>query len=176
MEKIQLVKLPQISQAIMQASRLVAILAPLQLGLGVQMHHFFQSKLLVDSLHQHGYACSYSEVKKFERSASVTQGTELSEAAARNCIQYSYDNVDHNLRTLDGKGTFHGMGIIAMVTPGAQSQRQIPRVNVTGEDIARVEHKHIQQFLSEREVFLSFCFLPPQDPDGREPSARVDLL
>ena len=27
------------------------------------------------------------------------------------------DNVDHNVATLDGQGTFHGMGIIAISTP-----------------------------------------------------------
>ena len=30
-------------------------------------------------------------------------------------VQYVGDNVDHNIATLNGKGTFHGMGIIAMV-------------------------------------------------------------
>ena len=28
-------------------------------------------------------------------------------------MQFVADNVDHNTDTLDGKGTFHGMGIIA---------------------------------------------------------------
>ena len=32
-------------------------------------------------------------------------------------LQWSADNVDHNSRTLDGRNTFHGMGIIAAVTP-----------------------------------------------------------
>ena len=31
--------------------------------------------------------------------------------------QWVADNVDHNLATLDGQGTFHGMGIIAVSTP-----------------------------------------------------------
>ena len=32
-------------------------------------------------------------------------------------VQWSTDNVDHNSRTLYGKDTFHGMGIIASITP-----------------------------------------------------------
>ena len=32
-------------------------------------------------------------------------------------MQYVADNVDHNIRTLDGSGTFHGMGIITAITP-----------------------------------------------------------
>ena len=31
-------------------------------------------------------------------------------------MQYVADNVDHNVRTLDGRGTFHGMGIISVST------------------------------------------------------------
>ena len=36
---------------------------------------------------------------------------------AEQFLQYSADNVDHDIRSLDGKGTFHGMGMIALVTP-----------------------------------------------------------
>lgn len=43
--------------------------------------------------------------------------------------QHVADNVDHNLRTLDGMNTFHGMGIIAAITSGTKgsgnSQRDI---------------------------------------------------
>ncbi len=31
--------------------------------------------------------------------------------------QWVADNVDHNIATVDGRGTFHGMGIIAVSTP-----------------------------------------------------------
>ena len=31
--------------------------------------------------------------------------------------QFAGDNVDHNIRTLDGSETFHGMGIIVISTP-----------------------------------------------------------
>ena len=32
---------------------------------------------------------------------------------ASTVIQFVADNMDHNIRTLDGLGTFHGMGVIA---------------------------------------------------------------
>ncbi|KAL8559546.1 hypothetical protein ACOMHN_018709 [Nucella lapillus] len=41
-------------------------------------------------------------------------------------IQYMADNVDHDTATLDGRGTFHGMGIIASVTPGVKAARRVP--------------------------------------------------
>ena len=31
-------------------------------------------------------------------------------------MQYVADNVDHNVRTLDGRGTFRGMGIVSVFT------------------------------------------------------------
>lgn len=169
-------KIASIGQAIMQAARPRVLQAPLQFGLGVQMHHLFQSKFLVDSLNRHGFACSYSEVKQFERSASVAQGTELPELSVNNFVQYAGDNVDHNLITLDGTGTFHGMGMIAMVTPGAKLPRKIPRVNVTAEDIAHVGHIDIHQFLSERDTFKTLCFQKLRNPNTKDPSADVDLL
>ena len=44
-------------------------------------------------------------------------------------VQYSADNVDHNSCTLDGKDTFHGMGVIACVTPPLQlSSTPIKRI------------------------------------------------
>ena len=40
--------------------------------------------------------------------------------------QFSADNVDHNIRTLDGLNTFHGMGIIAIICPRINQLRLIP--------------------------------------------------
>jgi hypothetical protein len=58
------VKLASLGRAIMQAIRPRVLLAPLQVGLGVQLHHHFASKSLIDSLHKHGFCCSYSESHK----------------------------------------------------------------------------------------------------------------
>ena len=71
-------KIASIGQAIMQAARPRTLIAPLQLGLGVQMHHHFGPRCLVDSLHRHGFCCSYSEVHAYERSAAIKDGVELS--------------------------------------------------------------------------------------------------
>lgn len=60
-------KASSLGQAIMQATRPRGLLPPLRLGVGVQMHHHhFTSKFLVDTLHQLGFSCSYSEVHKYE--------------------------------------------------------------------------------------------------------------
>ena len=70
-------KVTSIGQAIMQVSRPRALLAPLQIGLGVQLHHHFASRFLIDSLHKHGLCCSYQEISEFERNAASSYGTDI---------------------------------------------------------------------------------------------------
>ena len=121
-------KLASVGQAIVQAVRLRVILAPLQLGLGVQMHHHFSSEFLIDSLNSHGFCASYKTVQKYKRSAAVAQGTEIPGYTPGQFVQYSADNVNHNLRTLDGTGTFNGMGIIAAITPVSYTHLTLPTI------------------------------------------------
>ena len=56
--------------------------------------------------------------KKKQLNAAITQKTDIPEALTSFHLQYIADNVDHNIRTIDGHGTFHDMGIVASVTPG----------------------------------------------------------
>ena len=128
------VKMASIGQAMMQATRLRVLLAPLQFGLGVQLYHHFSSRFLIDSLHHHGFCCSYQEVQQFEHNAAQSHGTGIPNLST-DIVQYGADNIDHNIRTLDGHGTFHGMGMIVAVTCSGQS---IPRVKVTALDVASV--------------------------------------
>lgn len=91
-----------IGQAIMQACRPRALIAPLQLGLGMQMHHHFGSKFLIDTLSNLGFSSSYWEVQKYESSAAATLKVQLPEYFPGQFLQFVADNVDHNIRTLDG--------------------------------------------------------------------------
>ena len=70
-------KLASIGKAIMQATRPRVILAPLQVGLAVQLHHHFASRFLIDSLHHHGFCCSYQEVQRFGQNAVSDQGKQI---------------------------------------------------------------------------------------------------
>ena len=42
----------------------------------------------------------------------------MDERNSSNFTQRVADNVDHNINTLTGKDTFHGMGIISVTQPG----------------------------------------------------------
>ncbi|WAR20764.1 hypothetical protein MAR_014738 [Mya arenaria] len=130
-------KTASIGQAIIQATRPRVIIPPLQLGLGIQLHHQFGSKFLIDILNSLGFCVSYTEVQKFESSAAVSKGTDIPAFVPGSFVQYVADNVDHNIRTIDGHGTFHGMGIIACVTPATSSIVPIQRRTVGKEDICK---------------------------------------
>ena len=70
-------RIAAIGQSIIQAIRPRAIIAPMQIGLGIQMHHHFQSKYLIDSLNALGYSSSYEEVLRFERNASYDKWSSI---------------------------------------------------------------------------------------------------
>jgi hypothetical protein len=169
-------KLASIGQAIVQAIRPRAILAPLQLALGVQLHHHFASRFLVDTLKEHGFSCSYAEVKTYERSAAVAQGTELTGFADGSCLQFIADNVDHNVATLDGRGTFHGMGIIATITPQTHAEsKPIPRVQATAVDIAELGRINVEYFKVPLNI-PPLIYQPLVHTPVEDSTSQLDLL
>ena len=90
------------------------------------MHQHFGSRFLLDSLHSHGFCVPYAEVVRFSKCAANFRDTNISVAGRFG--QFVADNVDHNLHTLDGRKTYHGMGIIVAVTPGVKNTTSIPRL------------------------------------------------
>jgi len=146
-------KIASLGQAITQAVRPKSLLAPLQFGLAIQMHHHFSSKFLIDSLNTHGFCSSYSVVQNYERAAAVACGTNIPDWSDEKFMQYSADNVDHNTRTLDGTGTFHGMGIIATITPSCKSSRIVPYRTklVSKEELCAKGTIDIVQYQGDRE-------------------------
>ena len=75
-------------------------------------------------------------------------------------MQYAADNVDHNVRTLDGKNTFHGMGIIATVTPKINDSRSMigRKTDVTSEEISRVDRINIHFYSPSKNVINSVIY------------------
>jgi hypothetical protein len=63
-----------------------------------------------------GFTVSYDEVDCYKKSVMQCSNDDLPEAFPNAFTQFSADNVDHNVCTLDGLGTFHSMGIISMTT------------------------------------------------------------
>ena len=119
-------KISAIGQALVQSTRPNTVIAPLQIGPAVQMHRTFGSSFLIDILSHLGFCISYIEVRKFELSAAVFHGIDLPEMTHKHTVQYA----DHNAVIIDGQNTFHGMGMIAVVTPGISKPKKIPRKKV----------------------------------------------
>ena len=171
-------KVASIGQAIVQAIRPRAVVAPVQLGLAVQGHHMYRSRFLIDSLHEMGFCSSYGEVQRFERNAanSVAPDSVISETTdlLGMMLQFAADNVDHNLLTLDGKGTFHGMGIIAAMTPGQKVTRTIPREVISRIHLTEKTKIPIidYRFANKTRRDIVFQVLPPL-PDCDK---RIDIL
>ena len=169
-------KLASVGQAIMQAARPRVLLAPLQFGLAVEMHNQFGSRFLIDTLNKHGFCSSYSEVQKFERSAALVHGTETLSSAETEFVQFVGDNVDHNIRSIDGFNTFHGMGIIASVTPGKVEAKPVPRERVLSDDIIRVGRINIKYLDPLHTNKPPVIFRQLQPKNVVDFTANVDIL
>lgn len=169
------VKVASIGQAIIQAARPRVILVPLQVSLAVQLHHNFASRFLIDTLHRFGFCSSYQEVQLFNQNAALDQGTDIPDHN-REFVQYVADNVDHNIRILDGIDTFHGMGMIATVTPGTKPTSCVPRRNVNPQNISasgKVEiHPPSEPRLTQAEIKYNDVVVAR----ALDPMANLDIL
>ena len=65
-----------------------------------------------------GFSVTNDEVTRYKKSVMENEdvGKLISMYFPGLFIQWSADNVDHNVRTLDGKGTLHAMGIVCSAT------------------------------------------------------------
>ena len=112
------IKQVSIGHCILQAVRPRSVIPPVPFGLGVDADHAFGSKWLVDQLARLGFSISSDEVRRYKQSVVEDQGNIVPEYTPGAFVQWIAENVDHNIATLDVKGTFHGMGLVSAVTPG----------------------------------------------------------
>ena len=107
-----------IGNAITQATMPRSVIAPLLFGLGVELNMKYRSKFLINQLSRLGFSITYEEIVRFKQSAVVHQSNHIDNATNQSVgfTQWVADNVDHSTITIDGRGSFHGMGIIAATT------------------------------------------------------------
>ena len=171
-------KVSSIGQCIMQATRPRSIIAPLQIGLAVQMHHHFASKFLNDTLNHLGFASSYSEVQRYEAcaAASAVRVADNVSLGKDEFMQYVADNVDHNVRTLDGHGTFHGMGILAGTTPAVIREQAIKRTHVSCETLIDLSKIDISYYKPRISTSSPLMFNPLKPVEVTDISRPISLL
>ena len=152
-----------IGHCIIQAARPRSVITPTLFGLGVEVDHLFGSKWLINELSRLGFFISYEEVTRYKQSVIHSESLEnlLAEYFPGTFTQWVADNVDHNVATLDGQGTFHGMGVIAVSspkdnTPLVSKSRVIYRQQrITVDELVRDKGVPIFQYISPPEKGLA---------------------
>ena len=86
------------------------------------------------------------------------KGTNIKSLVDGCFMQHVADNVDHNLRTLNRLNTFHGMGIIAAITPAKVSRERVPRLSVSSDEIVRIGNLERVTFSKQGKVLQQTKF------------------
>ena len=117
----QLVKSPlkqaSIGQALVYACRPRSCIPPLLFGLAIEADHKFKSRWLIDHLHKLGFSVGVDEVTRFKQSVVANDDNELGiDVLPGSFSQWSGDNADAQLNSLDGASSFHEMGMVWSTT------------------------------------------------------------
>ena len=182
------IKQASVGQSIMHAARPRSSLPPILFSLGVGLDHAYGSKWLVNHLAKLGFSISYNEVTRYKQSVVKSINTVESEIRPypEAFTQWIADNIDHNVRTLDGKNSFHGMGIIATSIPGREflnsQMHSIPRQPLSNDVSSVVQNKGIQihEYIEPNQRGLSNTSFQPlltlQWPYTLPNTIQTDLL
>ena len=158
-----------IGHAIVQSARPRSVITPILFGLGIEMDHVFGSKWLINELARLGFSISYDEVMRYKQSVIQNESMEniLADYIPGTFTQWVADNIDHNIATLDGQGTFHGMGIIAVSNPKdnksitTKSPMIIRQQRIKVDELVKDKGVSIFQYVSPRENSLASIMYKP---------------
>ena len=112
------IKEVSIGHAITQEDQPKSVISPILFGLGVELHHQYGSEWLIRHLNTLGFSVSYDEVSRFRQSVVLDQSLEkLSPPAFPVLSRYGGNNIDDNIKTLTGHGTFHATAHYDLTIP-----------------------------------------------------------
>lgn len=102
------------------------VISPSLLALGIELDHMFGSRWLSIQLLKFGFGENYHEINRFKETIVANASVEqlLKSHTSEGLLTFIGNNVYHNVAILDGKGNFHGMGIIAAITNEGQINTQ----------------------------------------------------
>lgn len=84
---------------------------------------------MITALSRLGLSISPDEVLRYKQSCVYDLQTQPQQDVGESFVQWVGDNVDHNVMTLTGKGTFQGMGIISIRDgKNRPTNKRIPRL------------------------------------------------
>lgn len=94
----------------MHTARQRACIMPVLFALGVESHRKHGAADLVKQLARWGFSISVDEVHQYYQSVMQSNANwQPEECNQATYTQFIGDNVDHNIRTLTGRDTFHEM-------------------------------------------------------------------
>ena len=178
-----------IGHSLMQAARPRSVIAPVLFGLGVSLDHNFGSELLLKLLSRLGFCVSYDEVCRYKQSVLQGHGEDELDCFPDAFTQWAADNVDHNVATLDGIGSFHGMGVIAMAVQ--HNTGSLNSGSFGEKAVARCKRMQVSQLTKHRGIkihhycapevspFKLLCFKPRTDLNSLcciSPCLNLELL
>lgn len=132
---------------------------------------------MVNTLNAFGLCSTYGEAKTFELSASIASHTQRMNISDNiPVVKYVADNVDHNLRTLDGKNTFHGMGIIAIHPKSATTNIVIPRIKTNLQDVKALGTVEIIPYFQQTTTATSLFYRKLNRIVIQDPYCDLDFL
>ena len=102
---------------------------------------------------------SYDEMTGYKQSVMRSDVDNLPPCFPSHFTQFSGDNVNHQTVTLDGCGTFHGMGVISMTTPcspvtGGHFSKPVLAA------VKRVRHVTVDRIIKNRGVLIASYKVP----------------
>lgn len=103
-----------IGQAIVGAVKPRSSLPPILFGVAVEMDHVFGLKWCQSELSRLGYSSSPDEVTRYKQSVVCNEDPSdfLNHCLKGSFSQWSADNADYNVSSVDGKGNLHGVGLL----------------------------------------------------------------
>lgn len=143
---------------LISAVRPTSFVSSLKTSFGTYLYRKFGSKHLINLCSAMGFSCSYSEAVRIESSAIVC-GESLPPLGEGSFMQFTFDNADVNVNTLDGENTFHEMGGIMIITPysAVLPGKNIPRLKnyVSADKIASYDLPEVKQCNVRKNAGLS---------------------
>ena len=169
-----------LGQCIAQAARPRSMIASIPFGVGVDIDKSFATKWFIDHLGKLGFSVTSDEVNLFKQSASASDDMEAaSSKGGYQFTQWVADNVDHNICTLTGKGTFHGMGIISISSSPRHTLQSIKRLKPGTVSSCTNSVDILPYCGSSFNGLLKFIFKPVTELDTTSPLVQemnIDLV
>ena len=92
-------------------------------------------------------------------------------------MQFVADNVDHDICTLDSRNTFHGMGMIAAVTPTIhQTKKPVPRCKVLSDELVNCAKVPVHCHKLNNNVLAKINFEKLAVCHAQDTVANLDIL